>query len=60
VVSALAAGVACTAREDQQGKRCSQLRPALPAGTHDNQTAVGWWKKGAQSEEKALIRAYTG
>jgi 4-alpha-glucanotransferase len=29
-------------------------------GTHDNQTAVGWWKKGAQVEEKALIRRYTG
>lgn len=31
-----------------------------PAGTHDNQTAVGWWKQGAQVEEKALIRRYTG
>ncbi|EFN57034.1 hypothetical protein CHLNCDRAFT_21506 [Chlorella variabilis] len=29
-------------------------------GTHDNQTAVGWWKHGAQPEEKALIRRYTG
>lgn len=29
-------------------------------GTHDNQTAVGWWKQGAQVEEKALIRRYTG
>ncbi len=32
----------------------------LPAGTHDNQTVVGWWKHGAQPEEKALIRRYTG
>lgn len=29
-------------------------------GTHDNQTAVGWWKHGAQPSEKALIRQYTG
>lgn len=36
------------------------LGPPAPAGTHDNQTAVGWWKQGAQVEEKALIRRYTG
>ncbi|PSC73026.1 4-alpha-glucanotransferase chloroplastic amyloplastic [Micractinium conductrix] len=29
-------------------------------GTHDNQTAAGWWKKGARVEERALIRRYTG
>jgi 4-alpha-glucanotransferase len=34
--------------------------PNPPAGTHDNQTSVGWWKRGAQVEEKALIRKYTG
>ena len=37
--------------------------PTLPhpaAGTHDNQTSVGWWKHGAQVEEKALIRRYSG
>ena len=34
--------------------------PTPHAGTHDNQTSVGWWKRGAQVEEKALIRQYTG
>ena len=26
------------------------------AGTHDNQTAVGWWKRGATPYERNLIR----
>ena len=29
----------------------SAARPR-PAGTHDNQTAVGWWKKGAQVRQR--------
>jgi len=29
--------------------------PSSPAGTHDNQTAVGWWKKGAQVRLAAAV-----
>ncbi|GAB4815572.1 hypothetical protein N2152v2_002618 [Parachlorella kessleri] len=29
-------------------------------GTHDNQTAVGWWKRGATPYERNLIRRYMG
>lgn len=29
-------------------------------GTHDNQTAVGWWKDSATPEERTLIRRYLG
>jgi 4-alpha-glucanotransferase len=29
-------------------------------GTHDNQTALGWWKQGATPSEKTLIRKYLG
>ncbi|MDR1132900.1 MAG: 4-alpha-glucanotransferase [Synergistaceae bacterium] len=30
------------------------------AGTHDNDTAAGWWKSGATAEEKRNFLAYTG
>lgn len=29
-------------------------------GTHDNNTALGWWRDDATDEERAAMRAYTG
>lgn len=29
-------------------------------GTHDNETAVGWWKDSANARDRAYLRAYLG
>eukprot|EP01068_Selenidium_serpulae_P015436 Selendium_serpulae@DN6213_c1_g1_i1.p1 len=35
-------------------------RVAIFTGTHDNNTAVGWWEKDASAEEKERFLEYTG
>ena len=34
------------------------MTKCLAAGTHDNETAVGWWKDSATPAEKAYINKY--
>ena len=34
------------------------MTKCLAAGTHDNETAVGWWKDSATPAEKAYIKKY--
>lgn len=33
---------------------------AVYAGTHDNDTAIGWWEQGATEQEKQAIATYLG